>query len=97
MIPERCPRHRIEPSRNSCNECADAFEAARDERIARNHAELDARRELHRQGAIATARCDLCDDNARRPDGRLCHHDPDHDERVARGVAACREALLCHA
>ncbi len=93
MIVERCARHAFKPSRHACSECRDAFEAARDALIERNYRELDARYELHRQRTLATAMCNLCDDNARRPDGRLCHHDPDHDERVARGVAACREAL----
>jgi hypothetical protein len=94
MTADRCPhgrRAKIEP----CNECYEAYEAARDELIARNHAELDARRELHRQRTLATAMCELCDDNGRRPDGRICHHDVHQDDRTARGIAECSKALAC--
>jgi hypothetical protein len=92
----RCTRHLDEPTLHPCGACKEArheFEEwTRDQELARQETERQARRlEVARIRAAIDA-CGLCDDQG-WAGGFLCRHDPDAAERARRGIQACREAL----
>lgn len=94
--PMLCTEHINNPTTRPCGACGEArrtrerwddaqrlslVQAGRDERMARAQQiryEIDA--------------CDLCDNTGYR-NGRVCDHDPDSENRAARGLALVREQL----
>ncbi|MCF8605135.1 hypothetical protein L5I01_17410 [Gordonia sp. HY442] len=94
--PRNCEKHIGDPNPPNCHACAQArtqLEAWHAERAAianeNRRAELQAQVEAQR---FAIDHCDLCDDDGYR-DGRVCDHDPEADERNARGMAEVRAVL----
>lgn len=94
--PDRCPRHRDHPDPPACRACATARETAETWDTQRARAALEADRANKRAAAdaraLATAACDLCDEQGYRGRAR-CTHDPDAADRAARGREAVNAAL----
>lgn len=94
--PPRCPQHLEHPTERPCRACGDAratrerWDAA--EHIRRAEAASAAAREHAAARQAAVDACAMCDDDGYR-DGRVCDHDPDGDDRAARGMAMVRAAL----
>lgn len=92
----RCHRHLDEPTLHPCGACKEAREVfeewTRDQELARQEADRQARRQEAARIRAAIDACDLCDDQGWVA-GFLCRHDPDAPERARRGAQACRDAL----
>ncbi|WFN94151.1 MULTISPECIES: hypothetical protein [Gordonia] len=94
--PRNCPDHLGDPNPPNCRACGEARQRLEAWQARRAELANEARKaDLQRQAEVERAaidRCDLCNDDGYRG-GRVCDHDPEADERNARGIAAAREAL----
>lgn len=95
--PTRCARHLEEPANHPCRPCRDAREYAEDWHRQQALADREAASRAARQRAdlerAEARRCPLCAGTG-YVGPHVCHHRPGQADVNARGVRACREALV---